>query len=133
MENYGYAMLGEMLIGLGEKLKDPESDLRKQFILSREQLETLLGIIKVAASPAIQRKYIYDLSDRWGVSERTIKNWIDAGLVRKGHKRAGDTRLWWYASEVDEDERALIHYGYLKPKKSHRLKYFAKMIAGFLD
>lgn len=132
MENYGYKMLGQMLIGLGQALQDENSDLRKQFQLSREQLETLLGVIKVAASPDVQRKYIYDLADRWGVTERTIQNWIELGLVRKGRKRAGDTRRWWYANEVDEDERALIHYGYYKPKKAHRLRYFMKMIKGFI-
>lgn len=132
MENYGYKMLGQMLIGLGEALQDENSNLRKQFQLSREQLETLLGVIKVAASPDIQRKYIGDLADRWGVTERTVQNWIDLGLVRKGRKRAGDTRRWWYANEVDEDERNLINYGYLKPKKSHRLRYFINMIKGFM-
>lgn len=132
MENYGYKILGQMLIGLGEALQDENSNLRKQFQLSREQLETLLGIIKVAASPDIQRKYISDLADRWGVTERTVQNWIELGLVRKGRKRAGDTRRWWYADEVDEDERTLIEYGYYKPKKAHRFRYFVKMIKGFI-
>lgn len=131
MENYGYAMLGEMLIGLGKALKDPKSDLRKNFKLSREQMFALLGIIKVAASPNIQKKYIYEVAERWGVSERTIKNWIDIGLVRKGRKTAHDTRLWWMADELDEDERKLIKYGYIKPKRKRRMRYFMKMIEGF--
>lgn len=132
MENFGYKMIGRMLIGLGEAMQDENSDLRKQFQLSREQLITLIGIIKVAASPDIQRKYIGDLAERWGVTERTVQNWIELGIVRKGRKRAGDTRRWWYADEVDSDERELIRLGYFKPKKSHRLKYFVNMIKGFM-
>lgn len=132
MENYGYSMLGEMLIKLGKAMKDPDSDLRKEFQLSREQFATLISIIKVAASPAIQKKYISDLADRWGVTERTVQNWVEHGLVRPGKKRAGDTRRFWYADEIDEDERELIKYGYFKPKKLHRLKYLMKMIKGFM-
>lgn len=132
MENFGYAMLGEMLIGLGNALKDPESDLRKRFKLSREQLQTLLGVIRIAASPDVQKKYIYDLADRWGVSEKTIRNWIDIGLVSGGHKKAHDTRRYWYSDEIDIDERLLIQRGYLKPKKNHRIGYFMKMINGLL-
>lgn len=133
MTDFGYAALGEMLIGLGKALKDPESDLRKQFRLSNEQLETLLGVIKVAASPAIQEKYIFDLARRWNVSNKTIYNWIDMGLVREGRTKAHDARKFWYADEVDEDERRLIKFGYLKPKKGHRMRYFIKMIKGFCN
>lgn len=130
MENWGYAALGEMLIGLGQALKDPKSDLRKEFKLSREQFATLLGMIRIAASPSIQRKYIHELAERWHVSERTVRNWITAGLVREGHKSAHDTRHWWSADEIDEDERELIKYGYLHPRKHHRLGYFLRMVNG---
>lgn len=131
MENYGYNCLGEMLIGLGQALKDENSDLRKHFKLSREQLMTLLGVIRLAASPDVQRKHIWDLADRWRVSERTIRNWIELGLVRPGHKNKHDTRLYWYADELDEDEQILIKRGYFKPKRHHRLQYFIKMLNGF--
>lgn len=74
MENYGYNMIGEMLIGLGKALQDEESQLRKNFHLSREQLYTLIGVIRIAASPSVQKKYIWELAERWNVTERTIHN-----------------------------------------------------------
>lgn len=120
-----------MLIGLGNALKDENSDIRKRFKLSREQLMTLLGVVKLAASPDVQRKYIWDLAERWNVTEKTVRNWIDLGLVREGKKKAHDTRLSWSAEELDEDERILIKRGYFKPKKHHRINYFLKMINGF--
>lgn len=132
MENWGYECLGEMLIGLGKSLKDENSELRKGFHLSREQMMTLLGVIKLAASPAMQKKYIYEVADRFRVSEKTIRNWIDIGVLPEGHKVAHDTRHFWYAEELDEYERDLIKYGYLKPRKQHRLGYFSRMINGFL-
>lgn len=131
MDNWGYAMLGEMLIGLGNALKDENSDLRKRFKLSREQLMTLLGVVRLASSPDIQKKFIWDLSERWNVTPRTIRNWVDMGLLREGHKSKHDTRLWWDASELDEDERNLIKYGYIKPRKHHRLTYFINMLNSF--
>lgn len=133
MENYGYNMLGEMLIGLGNALKDENSELRKHFRLSREQLCTLLGVIKLAASPDVQKKYIYQLAERWNVTERTIYNWIEIGILPSGHKTAHDTRLWWYADELDEAEREMIAYGYLRPKKHHRVGYLRRMIDGFIN
>jgi len=132
MENWGYVALGEMLCGLGNALKDPNSDVRKDFRLSREQFATLLGMIRLAAAPSVQKKYMHDLADRWGVSERTIRNWIEYGLVREGHKTSHDTRHWWTADEIDEDERTLIRYGYVKPKKHHRIGYFIRMLNGFI-
>lgn len=128
MTNFAYAAIGEMLIGLGTNLKNPDSDLRKRFKLSAPQLLTLVGVIRVAASPDVQKKYIGDLVKRWGKSERTIHNWIELGLVRRGRKTAHDTRLYWFADELDEDERVLIEYGYLKPKKHHRIRYFMDML-----
>lgn len=132
MTNFAYAAIGEMLIGLGNQLKDPGSDLRKRFRLSPEQLMTLLGVIRIAASPDMQKRYIFDLAKRWNRSERTIRSWIEIGMVREGHKMAHDSRMYWYADEIDEDERNLIAYGYLKPKKHHRLRYFCDLINGML-
>ena len=132
MENHGYNMIGEMLIGLSKALQDEESQLRKNFHLSREQLSTLIGVIRIAASPSVQKKYIWELAERWNVTERTIHNWVSLGLIREGNKSKHDTRIWWYADDIDEDERTLIKYGYLKPKKHHRLNYFSRMINGFL-
>lgn len=133
MEEYGYHMVGEMLIGLGKSLQDKNSDIRKKFKLSREQVMTLIGVIKLAASPDVQKKYIWDLADRWGVTEKTVRNWIDMGLVRGGRKTKHDTRHSWSADEIDEDERRLIRMGYYKPKRYHRVNYLSAMIDGFLQ
>lgn len=132
MTEFAYTCLGEMLEGLGKALKDPQSDVRKSFKLSREQLMTLLGVIRIAGSPDVQKKYIGDLAFRWDVSERTIRTWIGDGYIRPGRKVAGDSRRFWYADEVDEDERKLINRGLVKPQKHHRLRYFMKMINGIL-
>lgn len=119
MENYAYHMIGEMLIGLGHSLQDENSHLRRHFRLSREQLQTLLGVIRLAASPDIQRKFLPDVASRFHVTEKTVRNWIDLGLVPHGHKVAHDTRHWWYTDELDESERNLIHMGYIKPTHHH--------------
>lgn len=42
MENYGYNMIGEMLIGLGKALQDEESQLLKEF----PYLVFLLGVVE---------------------------------------------------------------------------------------
>lgn len=133
MTDFAYAAIGEMLIGLGNALKDPKSELRKTFHLSTEQLTTLLGVVKVAASPAAQKLYIPDLAERWGVDKRTVENWINQGYVRYGHKSKGDNRHWWLSSELDEDEVMLIRHKKVKPSNNHRWRYLIKMLNGIID
>lgn len=134
MENWGYCIIGEALIMMGISLKDPESKVRKDFSLSREQLVTLISIVKLSASPGVQKKYIWDLAERWNVNQRTINNWISAGVLRQGRKSVHDTRLWWSESDLDEDERQLIKLGYLKKAKKFRRKlYFWKMICNWIN
>lgn len=129
MENWGYCIIGEALIQMGIALKDPESKVRKDFVLSREQVETLIGIIKLSASPGVQKMYIWDLAKRWNVTRRTVENWIKDGVVRPGRKSVHDTRLWWSEAEIDEDERQLIKSGYIKnPNKFRRKLYFWRTI-----
>lgn len=129
MENWGYSIIGEALIQMGIALKNPESKVRKDFVLSKEQLETLIGIIKLSASPGVQKMYIWDLAKRWNVTRRTVENWIKDGVVRPGRKSVHDTRLWWSEAEIDEDERQLIKSGYIKnPNKFRRKLYFWRTI-----
>lgn len=129
MENWGYSIIGEALIQMGLALKDPESKVRKDFVLSREQVETLIGIIKLSASPGVQKMYIWDLAKRWNVTRRTVENWIRDGVVRPGRKSVHDTRLWWSEAEIDEDERQLIKSGHIKnPNKFRRKLYFWRTI-----
>lgn len=129
MENWGYCIIGEALIQMGIALKNPESKVRKDFVLSREQVETLIGIIKLSASPGVQKMYIWDLAKRWNVTRRTVENWIKDGVVRPGRKSVHDTRLWWSEAEIDEDERQLIKSGHIKnPNKFRRKLYFWRTI-----
>lgn len=120
MQDFAYHMIGEMLIGLGRSLQDRDSDLRHRFRLSREQLHTLIGVIRIVSSPDVQRKFLPDVASRFHVSEKTVRNWVEVGILPHGHKVAHDTRHWWYADELDEAERELIQLGYIKPARHHR-------------
>lgn len=134
MENWGYSVIGEALIIMGKALKDPNSDIRKDFVLSREQLQTLIGVVKLSASPGVQKKYIWDLAKRWNVTQRTVENWIKCGVVRPGRKSVHDTRLWWSDADLDEDERKLIKLGYIKkPNKFRRKLYFWRMLSNWIN
>ncbi|MBO5886589.1 MAG: hypothetical protein J6Q60_01030 [Bacteroidaceae bacterium] len=134
MENWGYSVIGEALIIMGKALKDPNSDIRKDFVLSREQLQTLIGVVKLSASPGVQKKYIWDLAKRWNVTQRTVENWIKVGVVRPGRKSVHDTRLWWSDADLDEDERKLIKLGYIKkPNKFRRKLYFWRMLSNWIN
>lgn len=134
MENWGYCIIGEALIIMGKALKDPNSDIRKDFVLSREQLQTLIGVVKLSASPGVQKKYIWDLAKRWNKTQRTVENWIKDGVVRPGRKSVHDTRLWWSDADLDEDERKLIKLGYIKkPNKFRRKLYFWRMLSNWIN
>lgn len=115
-------ILGHIIISIGEQLCDPESKLSKSIDVSEEQLFALVKFGRILTSPSVQVLYMADLCERWNKSPKTIQNWIDIGLVRKGHKRRGDTRLFWYASEIDEDSKQLVKYGYLQPMRSSVLR-----------
>ena len=127
-----YLAVASMLRGLATDLEDSSSRLRKQFVLSPEQFKAMVGIIRVACSPSIERLSLYDLSKRWHVSTKTIDNWVRLGIVRCGTKKVGEKAHYWISSEVDEDERELIKRGYLKQKPQSRLKRFADLINGLL-
>lgn len=111
-------LLGRIIISIGEQLCDPESNLSRSIDVSEEQLFALVKFGRILTSPSVQTYYIGDLCERWNRSPKTIQNWIDLGLVRRGHKRRGDSRLFWYASEIDDDARQLTKMGYLKPCNS---------------
>lgn len=110
-------LLGRILIGVGEQLCDPESRLSREVRVSEDQLFAITRFARILLSPSVQVMYLADLCERWNKAPKTIKNWVDVGLVRRGHKRRGDTRLFWYASEVDEDTRVLERMGYVKSRK----------------
>lgn len=132
MEQWGYSVIADILEGVASSLRNPESVTRKQFHLSREQFATLIGMIRIATSPACQMLTINGVAKRWNKTPRTIRNWIDQGLVREGYKKPGDNQLYWLTSELDEDERNLYKLGYISKSHNHRVHYFIDMLNGFL-
>lgn len=100
---------------IGEQLCDPESRLYNSFTLSNEQLEACLRLLKVASSPQTHVLYIGDLAMRYGVTDRTIRNWIRDGVVPRGKKHdSGDNRDYWISHELHEVDRQLVARGYVR-------------------
>lgn len=110
-------LFGIIIEHLGQELQNPDSHLTRHFLLSREQFSALLQFVRIMTAPSVQTLYMHDLANRWRKTPKTIYNWIDLGIMPKGHKRAHDTRTFWYASEIDEAERTLIAYGYLTQRR----------------
>lgn len=87
-----------------------------------------MNIRRRLTSPAIQMITIGDLcAERWKISRSTLYNWIDLGLVPRGHKMKHCQTLFWYSNEIDEIERELISMGYLKRHNIHN--FFSKLLA----
>lgn len=108
-------IIGQVLIHIGEKLCDPTSKLYNSFVLSNEQLATCLNLLKVASSPQTHVLYIGDLAMRYGVSDRTIRNWIHDGVIPHGKKHdSGDNRDYWMSHELSSVDESLVRKGYLK-------------------
>lgn len=108
-------IIGRVLIHIGEELCDPTSKLYNSFVLSNEQLETCLNLLKVASSPQTHVLYIGDLAMRYGVSDRTIRNWIHDGVIPRGKKHdSGDNRDYWMSHELSSVDESLVRKGYLK-------------------
>lgn len=108
-------IIGKILIHVGEELCNPESKLYNSFTLSNEQIETCLRLLKVASSPQTHVLYIGDLAMRYGVTDRTIRNWLRDGAIPKGKKHdSGDNRDYWLSHDLTTVDEALIRKGYLK-------------------
>ena len=112
-----YYLLGVVLEHLGKELQKDDSELRSHFILSFNQARCLCQIIKICTSPSVQVLYVGDLCERFGKDRKTISHWIDIGLMPKGKHRENDTRLFWFASEVDEAEEQLMKMGYINKNR----------------
>lgn len=108
-------IIGKILIHIGEKLCNPESKLYKSFTLSNEQIETCIRLLKVASSPQTHVLYIGDLAMRYGVTDRTIRNWLRDGVIPRGKKHdSGDNRDYWLSHDLSLVDEALIRKGYIK-------------------
>jgi len=118
-----YTLLAIVFEHIAKELRNPDSEFRKNFMLSWKQALTMLQLIRIITAPGVQIYYIGDVERKWHVDRRTIRNWIDMGYLHHGHKRAvGDTRVFWYASELDEAEDQLIEAGYLKKRKGNVMR-----------
>ena len=108
-------IIGRILIHVGEQLCNPKSKLYNSFVLSNEQLMTCLALLKVASSPQTHVLYIGDLAMRYGVTDRTIRNWVRDGIMPRGKKHdSGDTRDYWLSHDLTAVDESLIRKGGLK-------------------
>lgn len=127
-----YVLMANILEHIAKELRNPESEFRNHFMLSGKQSKLILQLIRIIASPGVQICYINDVERKWGVDRRTIRNWINSGYLHSGHKRGvGDSRLFWYASELDDAEERLISAGYMKHRKGN-LKRLLERARSFL-
>lgn len=108
-------IIGKILIHIGEELCNPESQLYKSFTLSNQQLEACIRLLKVASSPQTHILYIGDLAMRYGVTDRTIRNWIRDGVIPRGKKHdSGDNRDYWLNHDLHAVDETLVSRGYVK-------------------
>ena len=107
-------ILGHIFIAVGEQLCDRRSRLHNSVVLSNEQMESLLRMLKIASSPQTHVLYIGDLAMRYGVTDRTIRNWIKAGAIPHGKKHdSGDNREYWLSHDLFNVDKYLIKKGYV--------------------
>lgn len=108
-------IIGKILIHIGEELCNQDSKLYNSFTLSNEQLAACIRLLKVASSPQTHILYIGDLAMRYGVTDRTIRNWIHDGVIPRGKKHdSGDNRDYWLSHDLHEVDDRLIRRGYVK-------------------
>lgn len=108
-------IIGKILMHIGEELCNQESKLYKSFTLSNEQLEACIRLLKVASSPQTHILYIGDLAMRYGVTDRTIRNWIRDGAIPPGKKHdSGDNRDYWLSHDLHEVDKRLVSLGFVK-------------------
>lgn len=108
------AILGHIFIAVGEQLCNPDSRLYNSVVLSNEQMEACIRMLKVASSPQTHVLYISDLAMRYGVTVRTIQNWIRAGAIPHGKKHdSGDNRDYWLSHDLFKIDERLVRRGYV--------------------
>lgn len=110
--------IGKLLEFLGTNLQDEHSQLYSEIEITEHELVTLFELFKVLASPPVRILYIGDLAMRFGVTNRTIQNWIHDHVIPRGRESDTDNRMHWLESEVNDLEADLIKSGYVKPSKA---------------
>jgi len=107
-------ILGHIFKAIGEQLCDSESRMYNSVVLSNEQMESCIRLLKVASSPQTHIQYIGDLAMRYGVTDRTIRNWIRAGAIPRGKMHdSGDNREYWMSHDLFKIDERLIAGGYV--------------------
>ena len=107
-------ILGHIFISIGEQLCDENSRLYNSVVLSNDQLEACVRLLKVASSPQTHVQYIGDLAMRYKVTVRTIHNWIKAGAIPPGKEHdSGDNREYWLSHDLCDIDRELVRKGYV--------------------
>lgn len=107
-------ILGHILISVGEQLLDETSRLSQSIVLSNEQMESLLRLLKVASSPQTHVQYITDLAMRYKVTVRTIHNWINKKVIPPGKEHdSGDNREYWLSHDLCKIDKILVRKGYV--------------------
>lgn len=126
-------IIGKLLISIGNELCDKGSELFKSVVLSNEQMLSCIRMLKVASSPQTHIYYIGDLAMRYKVTDRTIRNWIAAGVIPKGKKHdSGDNRDYWLSHELYDVDRRLIEMRYVKKGQIEKIdKRFKRIIDNF--
>lgn len=108
-------ILGHIFIAVGEQLTNKESRLYNSIVLSNEQMEACIRLLKVASSPQTHIQYIGDLAMRYGVTVRTIQNWIRAGAIPPGKEHdSGDNREYWLSHDLCNIDEQLVLKGYVE-------------------
>jgi len=101
-------ILGTILEHVGKELQDPDSKLCKSFVLSNEQLESLVRLLKVASSPQTHILWIEDLAFRYNVTERTIRNWVHKRLIPKARRMPNSNTPYWLSHEMESVDNELV-------------------------
>lgn len=122
-------LFGVIIEHIGQELQKPDSKMTQHFQVSTTQFYALLKMTRILTSPSVQRLYIDEVAARYGKSTKTIQNWITLGILPKGRKRRGDTREFWYASELDDEEDNLVRMGYIKRRTATVVRLARRCLA----
>lgn len=115
-------LIGKILIHVGEKLCDPESELSRSFVLSNEQLGACVRLLKIASAPQTHRLSIHDLAYRYNVCERTIRNWHRDGAIPKAREDF-DGKPFWMSHEMHQVDEQLVRKKYITKNDIRDIDY----------
>lgn len=115
-------LLGTIFRHIGDQLCDSSSELHKQFILSNDQLEACIRLLKVLSSPQTHMLTVDDLAFRYGKVNKTIRNWYRDGHLQ-GSRVDFNGRLYWMSHDMNKVDGYLISKGFVKPGDIREIDY----------